>query len=73
MPNILEIQSLIIFDRWGSKVFEKFNLLPNDLSAGWDGTYRGKEVKDDTYIFVAEVEFLDGFLETFTGEIHLIR
>lgn len=73
VPNILEIQSLIIFDRWGSKVFEKFNLLPNDLSAGWDGTYRGKEVKDDTYIFVAEVEFLDGFLETFTGEIHLIR
>jgi gliding motility-associated-like protein len=73
VPNVKEIQSLIIFDRWGTKVFEKFNLLPNDLSSGWDGTFRGQQVQEDTYIFVTEVEFLDDFVGTYSGEIHLIR
>jgi gliding motility-associated-like protein len=73
IPNISNIQRLIIFDRWGSKVFENLNFLPNDLSSGWDGTFQGQQVEEDTYIFVSEIEFLDGFVGAYTGEIHLMR
>ena len=73
IPNISSIRNLAIFDRWGSKVFERFNFLPNDSNSGWDGTYKGKDSEEDTYIFVAEIEFLDEFIGTYTGEVHLIR
>ena len=32
------IQSLKIFDRWGSLVFSNNNLLPNDFESGWNGS-----------------------------------
>lgn len=34
-----------IFDRWGMLLFES-----NSLSNGWDGTYRGNKVQEDTYV-----------------------
>lgn len=38
--------SLKIFDRWGTLMFES-----EDLNVGWDGTYDGKVVLDDTYVW----------------------
>lgn len=73
VPNITKIQSLLIFDRWGSKVFEKFNLLPNDLAAGWDGTVNGKIASEDIYLFITELEFLDGVKVSYSGELTLLR
>lgn len=73
VPNITNIQSLIIFDRWGAKVFEKFNLLPNDLAAGWDGTVNGEMAPKNVYLFITEVEFLDGVRSTYSGELTLLR
>jgi gliding motility-associated-like protein len=37
---------LRIFDRWGTLVFET-----QDLNAAWDGTYEGKNVIEDTYVW----------------------
>ncbi|MEY2950775.1 MAG: gliding motility-associated C-terminal domain-containing protein [Saprospiraceae bacterium] len=73
IPNISNIKNLVIFDRWGSRVFERMNFLPNDEKSGWDGTYKGKDSEEDTYVFVAEIEFLDKMIGTYTGEVHLIR
>lgn len=36
--------SLVIYNRWGNKVYETTNYL-----LGWDGTYKGKNVQDGTY------------------------
>ncbi len=52
--SIEMVKSLQIFDRWGNKVFENYDFLPNEENEGWDGLYRGKVVKNDvfTYYFV---------------------
>jgi len=36
-----------VFDRWGEKVFSS-----NDPKKGWDGTYNGKEMDNDVFIYV---------------------
>src|SRR5690606_15986117 len=36
---------LKIFDRWGNQVFLLENFPPNDDSIGWDGTFRGRDMK----------------------------
>lgn len=60
---------MFIFNRWGELIWES-----HDPSVGWDGTYKGKLVKDGTYVWRATVSNLydDGKLE-FNGSINLIR
>lgn len=38
-----------IFDRWGQLIFET-----NDPFAGWNGTYKGAPVQEDTYVYVID-------------------
>lgn len=60
------IKSVKIFNRWGELVFQK-DIDPNDLSTGdikqdsfgWDGTYRGQKVPQDTYAWLVEYESID--------------
>lgn len=37
---------MMVYDRWGEKVFQCF-----DLSTCWDGTYRGKVLSPDVYVY----------------------
>lgn len=37
---------MIIYDRWGEKIFES-----SDLSACWDGTYKGKVLSPDVFVY----------------------
>ncbi|MCX7955293.1 MAG: gliding motility-associated C-terminal domain-containing protein, partial [Bacteroidales bacterium] len=64
---IKEIE-LVIFDRWGEKIFETF-----DPSEEWDGTYKGKPLDTDVYVFFARVVLLTGEEKRFKGDITLIR
>ena len=43
--NLIEYQ-LVIFDRWGLRVFDT-----NDIHQGWDGTYRGADAPNDVYVW----------------------
>ncbi len=68
-PAIKGIFSFRIFDRWGSLVFETA-----DPTEGWDGTFRGKEVREGVYIFLVEAPCeLTGQTILKTGDITLIR
>jgi gliding motility-associated-like protein len=60
---------LFIFNRWGELIWES-----HDPSAGWDGTYNGKQVPQGTYVWRARVFNLvnDGKAE-FNGFINVIR
>ena len=55
--------NLKIFNRWGELVFET-----QDLEEGWDGTYRGKTVRPDMYMWIAK---LDEF--QLSGNVVLVR
>ena len=70
--NVLEINSLKIFDRWGGLVFQSFKTLPNDELAGWDGYINNKPAATDVYVYVAEILFKNGETTVRKGDITLI-
>ncbi len=71
--SISKINYLKIFDRWGELVFEEENLLPNTSSTGWDGRFKNKKMLDGVYVYVVEVERIDGSTQSLSGELSLIR
>jgi gliding motility-associated-like protein len=73
VPNVQQIEELIIFDRWGGVVFEQKGFLPNDESAGWDGTKRKKSLDTGTYAYLAKIRFLDQVVVLYEGDVVLIK
>jgi len=62
------IMEFRVFNRWGQEVFST-----NDSRRGWDGTYEGKPQDMGTYSYLIRVAYPDGFVETYKGEVTLIR
>jgi hypothetical protein len=71
--NILFIEELLIFDRWGNKVFANKNFLPNQSQEGWDGSFSGKSVTPGVFVYVAKVKYADEKIITYKGDITVIR
>lgn len=67
------IRRMFIADRWGELLFDVTNIPPDMPDFGWDGTYRGRVMHLDTYIFWAELERIDGTTFIETGSFTLIR
>ena len=72
-PDPGVVHSLVIADRWGSIVFESNGSSLNDYSMGWDGVFKGHEVQSGVYIWVAELEFVDGIVDVFRGDVTVVR
>jgi len=70
---VRNIKSLQIFNRWGATVFSKNNLEVNDEFQGWDGRIGSIESDMGVYIYVAEIEFIDGETKMMTGDVSLIK
>ena len=73
LKNIQNIQTLQIFDRWGTMVFQNNDFLPNDLTQGWDGYYNGQVMNPAVFVWYAKVEYIDGLVELIMGEVTLVR
>ncbi len=71
--QVTRIRQLLIFNRWGEAMYEAQNFPPNDLASGWDGTYRGQFMNPGVYVFWAEIEFADGEVILYKGDVSLIR
>ena len=63
------IKNMSIFSRWGAVVFEGNNLPPNDFSYGWNGFVKGKLASPGVYIWMAEIEYLDGEVIQISGNL----
>lgn len=60
---------LVIFNRWGEKVFES-----NNATIGWDGTYGGKLCQYGTYVWEIELKTLmSDERKSFVGHVNLLR
>lgn len=71
--NVARVRSFQLFDRWGEKIFEDFNFPPNDPEHGWDGFFKGKILDPAVFVYKAEVEYVDGAVEVFQGDVALVR
>ncbi len=67
------IKTLRVFDRWGNKVFETNNVLPGDISQGWDGRFKEQKLNPAVFVYYAEVEFFDGFIGTYKGDVTIVK
>ncbi len=72
-PEVRGVKTMQIFDRWGELIFENQNFTPNVLQFGWRGTAKGKIVNPGVYVYVVEVEYIDGGTEVFSGDVTVIR
>jgi gliding motility-associated-like protein len=73
--GVQNINFVRLFDRWGNQVVDQSNLPPG-CEGGipvWDGRFNGKVMNAGVYIYLIEVEFLDGITLLYRGDVTLIR
>lgn len=71
--SINVVHNLNIYDRWGDLLYFREFLNINDPSQGWDGLFRGKLMDPGVYIYVFEVELVDGTLRQYKGDVTVVR
>jgi gliding motility-associated-like protein len=71
--GVNRIHAIRVFNRWGQAIFEKRDFSANDPAAGWDGTFNGKPVDMDVYVYIVEVICDNSSIVPYKGNIALIR
>jgi gliding motility-associated-like protein len=71
--TVRNIKSLEVFDRWGNAMYTITDFQPNDPLLGWNGTFRGDDMNPGVYVWYMEVEFIDGVVELYKGDVTLGR
>lgn len=71
--GVSKIKSMIIYNRWGQKVYEKTNFDVNVREQGWDGTLNGSELSPDTYVYVIEANCDNGEVVFWKGDVTIIK
>lgn len=66
--NFVKEYHLLVFDRWGRKMFESTNM--ND---GWDGMYDGKPAPEGVYTYKVNIANYVGVKAARNGTITLVR
>lgn len=72
--NIVKVHSFQIFSRWGEPVFQAIEDFQINIgNQGWNGKHRGELMDVGVFVYFVEVEFLDGSIELFEGDVILTR
>jgi gliding motility-associated-like protein len=71
--QVKNIRSFLVFDRWGETVWQYYNFQPNDPAFGWNGENRDQAMNPAVFVWFAEVEFVDGQVELFEGDVVLVK
>ena len=72
-PEVERINSFMVFDRWGNLMFEKKEIAPNDPSLGWDGRFKGKILNPGTFVWTADILFIDGVSIEYSGTVSVVK
>ena len=71
--GIGEVKHLVIYDRWGVKVWERNNFYPADAVSCWDGTVHGQPAPVGAYVYYVEMECPAGGVFGRRGTVVLVR
>ena len=73
--DVLKVHKWMIFDRWGEAVYIAPNEFLKDDSAqnAWDGSFRGDKAMLGVYVYYALIEFIDGEIIEYKGDVTLMR
>lgn len=73
IPLIQQVKKLTVFNRWGAVVYESEDVVPNQAESGWDGTFKGKILGPDVFVWVVDIVFLDQQERRFSGDVLLVK
>ena len=73
LSKIVEVKKMIVVDRWGAIVFANDNFQPNELGFGWDGSHQGKLLNPAVFVYYINVEWLDGTIGNYKGDVTLMK
>jgi gliding motility-associated-like protein len=51
--QVVEVNRLQIFSRWGELIYENFNFDINDATIGWNGEFKGKPMNPGVFVYLA--------------------
>lgn len=72
--HVRKISYFRVFTRWGEQVFENKDFLPDTTEkVGWNGSFRGDMANPGVFVWVMEVELLNGNRELYKGDVTLMR
>ncbi|MCP4120628.1 MAG: gliding motility-associated C-terminal domain-containing protein, partial [Bacteroidetes bacterium] len=71
--QIKEIQSFLVFNRWGETIYQYHDFEPNNPTYGWDGKHRGQLMNPAVFAYFAKIEFTDGEVRIYEGDVTLMR
>ena len=71
--GLFSVKTARVYNRWGEIVYERNNFQSNDLSAGWDGTYKGVKLNPDVYVYTIDILCDNNTVLPFKGNIALIK
>jgi len=71
--EVVNIKSLRIYDRWGEEVFARENFKANDPLLGWNGYFRSQIVNPGVFAYWTEIEFVDGIVKIYIGDLTILK
>lgn len=76
--NVYNVKSIVsfnaaIYNRWGQQLYSWGIDQMTCETCGWDGTYKGKPVKDGVYFVVVTARGADGIEYEFRRDVNLLR
>ena len=71
--DIARVKLFQVFDRWGEQMFEAKDFQPNDSRYAWDGYLGGTVLNAAVFVYYLQIEFKDGKVEEFKGDVTLMK
>ncbi len=73
-PDVQNIDLVEIYDRWGGRLYQVKNPSINGSRVQtWDGRSNGEVVNPGVYVYIAKVNFKDGFTLVYRGDLTVVR
>ena len=70
-PEVTNIAVFRVYTRWGSLIFEGHNISPNKEAGTWDGRFGGKRMRPGSFVWTAQIEFIDEVSIEYYGDVVL--
>lgn len=67
------ITRMSVYDRWGELLYDVHHFQLNDPNYGWDGTYKGKSLAPDVYVYIITAVCETGESLQFKGDVSIIK
>ncbi len=67
--DFFNVRSLSIYDRWGGIIWQSSQVVINEFETGWDA----RSVESGVYVYLLEVDALNGETEIFSGSLTVFK